>query len=49
MGDPSCLIHSELSFLVFKLRFEVGLEFGDDVVLPLPGQVLLYGLQVTIE
>jgi hypothetical protein len=31
------------------LRLQIGPELGDDVVLPLPGQVLLYGLEVTIK
>jgi len=40
---------SQRGFLVLKLRFQVGLQFGDNVVLPLPGQVLFHGLQITIK
>jgi hypothetical protein len=40
---------AERGFLLIELCFEVGAEFGDDVVLPLPGQVLSYGFEVAIE
>ncbi len=40
---------AELGLFVFELRFEVGAELGEDVVLPLPGQVFFYGLEVAIE
>jgi hypothetical protein len=40
---------AQLAFLVFELGFQVGSQFRDDVVLPLPGQVLFHGLKVTIE
>jgi len=40
---------TERLFLFIELRFEVRAEFGDDVVLPLPGQVLSYGFEIAIE
>ncbi len=45
----SCEGPAERALLFFELRFEVGAQFGDDVVLPLPGQVLAYGFEITVE
>jgi hypothetical protein len=40
---------AQRGFFFFELRFQVGAQFGDDVVLPLPGQVLSYGFEITVE
>jgi hypothetical protein len=40
---------AQLGLFVLKLRLEVNSEFGEDVILPLPGQMLFYGLQITIK
>jgi hypothetical protein len=33
----------------FELGFEVGAELGDDVVLPLPGQVFAHRFEIAVE
>ena len=59
MGGPSSLSQSIISPSLSgrpssdsrssRWDFKVGAEFGDDVVLALPGQVLADGLQIAFE